>query len=401
MANITEIVIRKFSSTDTHYNYQRANEPLEDLYRMIRLVNGDLEAFASDFQASKGSKDTLADRLTVSLNQDGTIKPGAIPSLPIANVQEQNTSPYNGNDKIHFTKAERAKLNLIGDRANRFSMRIDNSDPLEGEVVVRVGDMLRASVIRDTSGESILRLDTSFSADALHEHRYAIKVLSYSNGIAFLPDDEDQPIPGTIILYVNGQRIRTSGYEEYFDNNGVLKGVRILEQSDAINLQNDDIELDYLTRTRPLDSISRDSSVSLLLDHDVASSDLREVNLPSDSPIPTAFYWWLIDISDIVINDLSQARLFVSEEAFTTGSTIKGMTLRRYGQEWDVVSLGGRRYIRWRYQDLSDISTNPAIEDKYANYLFLTQEGSGSEEAPNASQALASIAASYRLSLFV
>lgn len=401
MANITEIPIRKYGSEDTNFNFHRANEPIEDLYRIIRMVNGDLEALGKDFKNAIGSKQTLAERLAVSLEDDGSLKSGAITSFPITNVAEQNTAPYNAGDKIHFTKGEKNKLALMGDRSNRFSIKIDESDPLQGEVTLRVGNMLKVSAIRDSDGESILRLDTRFAADALHEHRYAIRVLNYSNGIAFIPDDEDAPIPGSLILYINGQRIRRSGYEEYFDNNGVLKGVRILEQSESISLQKDDIELDFLTRTRPLDQVSNDNSVSLLLDHNIAAEDLREIKLPSDSVIPSSFYWWLIDISDIEISDLAQARLFVSEEAFTAGAMVKGMTLRRYGQEWDVVSLGGRRYIRWRYQDGSQISTNPTIEEKYANYLFFTQEGSGTEEVPNASAAIANININYRLSLFV
>jgi hypothetical protein len=400
MAQITEIPLRKFGPSDTHYNYQRANEPIEDLYRMIRLVNGDLEALASDFQAAKGSKDTLASRLNVSLNADGSIKTGAIGSFPISSVIEENTAPYSGSDKIHFTRAEQAKLGQMGSRANRFSMKVDSSDPLEGEVTLRTGSMLHVSAIRDASGENIIRLDTNFAADALHEHRYAINVLSYSNGIAFIPDDEDPPIPGTIILYVNGQRIRNSGYEEYFDKNGVLRGVRVLEQADSISLQSDDIELDFLTRTRPLDNISRNNAVSLLLDHDIRMEDLREVKLPNDSVTPRSFYWWLIDISDLAPMDLAQARFFVSEEPFSPGSTVKGMTLRRYGQEWDVVNLGGRRYIRWRYQESSQIIGTPVFEDLYANYLFLTQEGSGTETAPNTSQALSNLAVNFRMSLF-
>lgn len=401
MANLNEIPLRKYGSADSHWNYERANEPLEDLFRMVRLVNGDLEAYAQDFEAAKGSMDTLAARLAVALEDNGTLKAGAIASFPIANVAEENTSPYNGADKIHFTRAEKTKLSQVGNRANRFSMKVDNSDPLEGEVTLRVGRMLKASAIRDSGGETILRLDTRFSADALHEHRYAIQVLNYSNSIAFIPDDEDAPIPGTILLYVNGQRVRRSGYEEYFDKNGVLKGVRILEQAEAINLQNDDIEFDYLTRTRPLDGSKADDSVSLLLDHDLRAEDLREVKLPDGSAVQSSFYYWLIDISDIEIDNLTEARLFVSESAYTAGAAVKGMTLRRYGQEWDVVNLGGRRFIRWRYQDGSAVSTNPAIEDKYANWLFLTQGGSGSEEAPNTRQAVANIGINFRLSLFV
>jgi hypothetical protein len=400
MANLSAIPLRKYGSSDTHWNYERANEPLEDLFRMIRLVNGDLEAYAKDFEAAKGSAPTLAARLAVAFEADGTLKSGAITSFPIASVVEQNTIPYNGMDKIHFTRAERAKLSLMGDRSNRFVMKIDNSEPLEGEVTLRVGRMLKASAIRDSSGETTVRLDTRFSADVLHEHRYAIKVLNYLNGIAFIPDNEDAPIPGTILLYVNGQRVRRSGYEEYFDRNGVLKGVRIIEQANVINLQTDDIELDYLTRTRPLDGSSVDDTISLLLDHDLVAEDLRQVKLPDGSMVQSSFYYWLIDISDVKIDDLTQARLFVSEFAFTVGAAVKGMTLRRYGQEWDVVNMGGRRFIRWRYQDGSAISTNPAIEDKYANWLFLTQGGSGTDEAPNTRQAVANLGVGFRLSLF-
>jgi len=401
MANLNEIPLRKYGGMDTIWNYERANEPLEDLFRMIRLVNGDLDAYAQDFENAKGSAETLADRLAVSIEDDGTLKPGAVVSFPIANVIEENSGPYNGADKIHFTRSEKTKLSSMGSRANRFTIRVDQSDPIEGEVTFRVGRMLKVSAIRDSDGETVLRLDTRFSADALHEHRYAIRVLNYSNGIAFMPDDEDTPIPGTILLYVNGQRIRRSGYEEYFDGNGVLRGIRILEQADSISLQKDDIEFDYLTRTRPLDGSTVDSTVSLLLDHDLVAEDLRQVKLPDGSPIQSTFYYWLIDISDTQIDNFAQAKLFVSEHPYTSGAPIKGMTLRRYGQEWDVVTLGGRRFIRWRYQDGSSVSTNPSIEDKYANWLFLTQEGSGTEEAPNTKQALANINIGYRLSLFV
>jgi hypothetical protein len=401
MANLNNIPLRKYGSGDTHFNYERANDPLEDLFRMIRLVNGDLEAYARDFETAKGSAETLAARLSVALEDNGTLKSSAISSFPIQNVEEENTSPYNESDKIHFSRGEKTKLSQIGHRANRFSMKVGQSDPIEGEITLSVGRMLKASTIRDSGGHTTLRIDTRFSADSLHEHRYAIRVLIYSNGIAFIPDDEDAPIPGTILLYINGQRIRRSGYEDYFDKNGVLRGVRILEQAGSINLQNDDIEFDFLIRTRTIGESQLNDTVSLLLDHDITAQDLREVKLPNGSTIQSSFYYWLIDISDIVINDLKQARLFVSEFAFTSGAPVKGMTLRRYGQEWDIVNLGGRRFIRWRYQDDSALSTNTAIDDKYANLLFLTQEGSGTKAAPNAKYATTDIGIGFRLSLFV
>jgi hypothetical protein len=401
MADISGITLRKYGPTDTHFNYLRANEPLEDLYAMIKMMNEHLDRLDAEIRTARGTRSTLDDRISESLDPDGSIASGAVTNVPIANVIEEETVPYDPEDKVHATRGMVDKLAAIAERANRFLMAVNRSDAMEGETVLRTGSLLRASMVTDNDGRNILKLDTVFSPDAIHAHRMGVRVNSYTNAIALIPEDEDPPIAGTIIVHLNGTKLRASAYEEYYDSAGILRGVRILESASTISLQVDDLELDYLVRAVPANQDIQGDTLSILFDHDVEAVDSRPIYLPEGSVVGQDFYYQLFDISGVQ-GDLSGSKLFVSEVPWVGVSSpaIHGLTLRRYAEDWDVVIVGGKKFLRWRYQADTQLSNDPSQVAKYANAKFLYEDGAGTPEVPETRRPKAAIDVGSRLILF-
>jgi hypothetical protein len=401
MANIDQITIRRFGSQVSPYDHEKANEPIDDLASVIAIVNAESSSNHEVLEQARGGTGSLSERLDVSLNQDGTIKPEAIESVPIAAVAEQDTD--SSSDKVIPTRGQLDKLEEIAPRANRFTMRLGDGESFDGNVVLSHGETIVARSTRRSDNTTVLHLDTAFSGDRIHEHRtYQDCRTMSSDGIALIPNSADDPIPGTVRVYLNGIMMRRSSFVERVDPaTKRISGVQISERPETIDLTEDALWFEYAVRPERSSSSSQEALVATRLsvfDHDVTASDLTGVYLPLNDSAGTLYRYWMIKIPDDVSLPYEGLQLYVSEDAYPHLGPIKGLTMRRYGQDWDVATLSGVRYVRWRY-DQAAPEGGPTSGS--AGYDFLAKFGSsGSPSSPNERYAVAPLSVGVRMSLF-
>ncbi len=132
-----------------------------------------------------------------------------------------------------------------------------------------------------------------------------------------------------------------------------------------------------------------------MFNHDVKQTDLRTINLPLGEPSANPYSFWLIKLPEDVKPPYQGMLLFVSENADPVNSSVRGMTARVYGRDWDVVSLNGLNYLRWRYDSM--YPTGPNSSDD--SFSYLTEMGSGTTSVPSATYAPSNLDINFRMML--
>ena len=386
MADLSNIPFRNYTSDDP-YNSRIDAAPLDALKNRIDAVNADLENVKSEMVDARGSENSLSLRLSAGLELDGSVKINEAISIPAANVEDQTSIPVNDSDRVLVTRLQREKLEGITPRANRLHLVMGKSDPVENGIVrIVLDDTLRGTIVPAGDGVFNLLIGSIFSGDRVHQHRKNV-VLSYSDGTATFPESEDEIIPGSIEIYRNGQAIHSRNFTEVRDRNSG-KILSVLFSSVISSQFNPSEELIWANyETRPLTSgISNSSSFGFnssleRFEKTLDENDIRIVNLPLDNLSQRPWQFWMIDITAINLKaPYETALLFM-----TPGERpdVSGHQLYSYGVDWDVVTISGATYLRWRY-DRNAGATN-GIPDSSLHperWSFLTESGSGSPEVP-------------------
>lgn len=381
MADLNSIPVRWYQDNVDRYTADVDNRPLEDLNGRVNLVNTDLETTKTEVREARGSQSSVGNRLDVSLNDDGTLKSEALTGIPAIAVDEQESVPPVDDDRVWMTRGEQTKLSLITEQANRILLGLNQSEPTDGIVRLVLGNTLRGAMQPSGEGTTIMFLDTVFSGDRLHEHKYQQEFLQYSSGIALFPNQEDDVISGSVRLYLNGQVQSPSCWEEYTDTNtGKVIGVYITEDADMIDLSSDRLWVDYDVRVRlssesPLSSGISGSSARW--EHTIDQTyDLKLVDLPLSSTVQQRYQFWLFDVTELVFaGAYENYMLFVTNEKREDSS---GHVFASYGIDWDLITISGNTYLRWRYDRnpgaTSGIPDPTSTPDRWE---FLVNQGAG------------------------
>ena len=396
MADISNITLRRYGTQVSPYDSDKANEPIEDLHAMIQIVNAESGSNASILNDAKGDTGSLAARLDVSLNPDGSIKSDAIDNVPIDNIDfEAEGAPT---DRVLPTRADLDKINGVQSEANKFTVQIGNSEIFAGNVILNPGKTVVMTPRRRSDGVIVIDIDTVFAGDRIHEHRNYQECKAFAgSGVAMIPNKDDNPIPGTMRVFLNGMMLRRQSFEEYYDpTTKKIVGARIIEKSEAIKLDVDSLWFEYSIRPMAAGQASSEKKPLAVFDYDVVADDLINLYLPLGDPSASLYKFWMIKLPDAVKAPYDLMQLFVSEDAFPHAGPSKGLTFRRYGQDWDVVTLSGIRYLRWRYDQTAPVN-GPVSGNTYD---FLATIGSGSTAEPNERFAPTPLSVGVRIALF-
>jgi hypothetical protein len=242
MASIDHITLRRYGTQSSPYDPQKANEPIDDLYKMIMIINSESGTTFNSVNISKGTTSGLSERLGISLNPDGTIKPEAIVSVPIASVTfDEEGSPE---DYVLIKRKDLSKLSLIESEATKVVIRSPEGNIISGNIILKEGKTSKIRVFESDNGETILEIDTIFSNIEMHEHRIYQRPSNINGNIASLPIVNEIVMPRSLKVYVNGKLLSNEHFRLLEkEETGNIYGIEILE--DYANLIEDEIFIEF------------------------------------------------------------------------------------------------------------------------------------------------------------
>ncbi len=210
MPLIENIPIREYQPNDP-YHHVADNEPIQDLSAQISLINFQVENDRKILTDSIGTQGTLAARLAVSLNNDGTLKTVAIDNALHSIAQHLDSGGY-----VRMTDTERSKLSTIASGATNLTVTIETISTIpeytSGTVTFKPSD----SVTWRVSGANVYA-DVTFPVTARHQHFYNIPPVhvntstpdykNYYTTSVFTAYKQD-----SLRVFINGVRIAKTGY---------------------------------------------------------------------------------------------------------------------------------------------------------------------------------------------
>lgn len=192
-----------------HFLYDRI--PISTIIEREDALNAQVETDAQILRDSVGTAGTLANRLNVSLNANGTLKTTAVDNT-LHNIGNHADGNYLGTDYVRMTLSERNKLTAIAISANLIYLRFDapNVTFTSGTVEILDSDSI---VWQQVSGMQ-LKAHTSFPVSALRQVNYDLTPVPTT----FIPDYQNYKvnslatpyISGTLRVYINGFRLTES-----------------------------------------------------------------------------------------------------------------------------------------------------------------------------------------------
>lgn len=165
MPSIDLIPVRQYQPGDP-YHHVADNGPILDLQEQISAVNAQVDLNQLAISDAIGTQGTLANRLSRSINNDGSLKTQAI------NDAAHDISEHvDGGGYVRMTDAERAKLDGVASGATDLTVEVEgiSSTPLfdTGVVSFRPSD----SVTWRVTGTDVYA-DVTFPLTARHRHYY-------------------------------------------------------------------------------------------------------------------------------------------------------------------------------------------------------------------------------------
>lgn len=216
MADLSKIPIRYFEQVDP-YGFVVDNRPLRDLESRIDLVNSDITGLSNTLSDAAGDTGSLANRLNVSLEDDGSIKAAAIPAHDLHIHADSG-------DFVKMTSEERTKLSGVSTSASNFGLSINQGQAKRDEVV-NIEESASIKIHETSSGIQFYSIvPTSY----YHLHYGPLEPLvkcRKENGV-FIPD-EDASTPYYIRAVTTYEMNKSSAstYPTYFyTSDGVPSG---------------------------------------------------------------------------------------------------------------------------------------------------------------------------------
>lgn len=206
------------------YHHDFDNKPIKTLAERDQLILGVLNVLKSIIDNAAGDLGSLPLRLDQSIDPNGNLKPPAVDQCNhnIANhldgsiqITQDELNYYhslgyaiaNNPRFVRFLDAERAKLSLISDRANKLVVSVVSSSGQKttidnGEVNFQSSDTIEVSI----DSNNALTFSSKFPVSVAHRHYYQIEP-STTNYINYSINGVSSYKQGSLRVYVNGTRV--------------------------------------------------------------------------------------------------------------------------------------------------------------------------------------------------
>lgn len=235
MPNISIIPVDLYQANDP-YHYTVDNRPIESIVERTDIVNNRVDTHDEILTDAMGSTGSLANRINVSFEDDGTLKVSAVDD-----TMHSIASHTDGDGFVRMTDDERSKLSLIQDESTNLNVNVEvlSSNYIFPEIGTTVS--LRGSDTINWRYESEGIYADSVSGLTNHViHLYDITpVLVSSDLYTYKTTSIDTPYKaGTLRVYVNGLRLTQDdtigGY--YYVEDDPESGVFMLSDDIGANI---------------------------------------------------------------------------------------------------------------------------------------------------------------------
>jgi hypothetical protein len=212
MPLIESIPVRNYQASDS-YHHVGDNQPINDLALQISIINFQVENDRRAIADAIGTQGTVAARLAVSLNDDGTLKTTAINNA--LHSIEYHTDTV---DFVRMTSTERSKLSSIASEATNLTVEVEtlSTTPLfdSGVITLTASDSITWRV-SDTN----IYADVNFPLSSRHQHFYNIKpvhlVPSSPDYINYYTTSVNTPYKeNSLRVFINGVKLQKTGDTE-------------------------------------------------------------------------------------------------------------------------------------------------------------------------------------------
>lgn len=210
MPDIDKIPEVLHKATDP-YHFEFDNIPLDQILQRQDVINSAVDINSNILRDAIGTEGTLANRLDISINPDGTLKSSAVDEAE-HNIGAHTDGEFDGIDYVRMTESERDKLALISDEATALKLQFNTVSitALFEDETVEIVDS--DTITWSLAGDSSVRADMAFPASAAHLHFYD---LVPTHATPTLPNFKDYKtttvstpfIDGSLRVHVNGIRL--------------------------------------------------------------------------------------------------------------------------------------------------------------------------------------------------
>lgn len=192
------------------YHYYYDNLPLRNIIQRQTLINLALDNVIGDMTDAVGSQGSVANRLSQSIADDGSLKVAAIDDALHSIEAHTDSDTY-----VRMQKAESDKLTLIAEEATNFGIQVQ----LDSTTVDFIDGFLKfepsTTVSFTLTAPNRLKFNLAYPAEAAHKHYYDQTPIAYNQSS---PDYMNYKansmgtayMTGSLRVYVNGVRISST-----------------------------------------------------------------------------------------------------------------------------------------------------------------------------------------------
>jgi hypothetical protein len=192
------------------YRHEFDNLPLFNILTRQSIINDAVDTNRDELRDSVGSTGSLNNRLSASLNDNGSLRTAAMDAALHSIEAHEDTVDY-----VRMTNAERDKLALIEDEANLLTLSFETASPSSTPVDFDNGEVLfsdsSSTAWRYEAGKMFL--DLAFPLAAAHGHYYDVEPIC--TGICAVGDYKTFKVnaastayvDGSLRVYINGIRL--------------------------------------------------------------------------------------------------------------------------------------------------------------------------------------------------
>lgn len=207
MPEISTIPVERYTSLDP-YHYTVDNRPIDGLIERLFQVNAKVDAQDDILTSAIGSAGSLAGRINVALNADGTLKTTAVDDTLHSIEEHTDTSSY-----VRMSAAERTKLSGIDSGATNLSVNISTISTaiLFPDVGGATLTMRGSDTISWRYESSVVYADSVLGASNHVIHYYDIEPVNVSGANYKTTSSNTAYKAGTLRVFVNGLRLTEGG----------------------------------------------------------------------------------------------------------------------------------------------------------------------------------------------
>lgn len=193
------------------YHVHFDNLPLKNILARIDLVNAQVDINAGILRGSAGTVGNLANRLSVSIEQNGDLVVEAVDNA-LHNIAYHTDGEKDGIEYVRMTQDERDKLSLIESEANALNIEFELISTTSLFTTGTCRFIETDTVSYEFESPDKIKINTVFPAAAAHQHYYDVTPIhSIPSGPNYTDfETATSFVDGSLVVYVNGIRLSST-----------------------------------------------------------------------------------------------------------------------------------------------------------------------------------------------